>query len=79
MDRLRPRPWVNIELGAAWIKRVPIIPLCHSGLTPSDLPWPFADFHAWLAGVKGWGRQIGPRAPPETGLLRWVGNPPAIR
>lgn len=37
---------MNIELGAAWIKRVLIIPLCHSGLTPSDFPWPFADFHA---------------------------------
>src|ERR1700688_2643625 len=25
------RSWVNIELGAAWIRRIPIIPLCHSG------------------------------------------------
>src|SRR2546429_4579585 len=24
------RPWVNIELGAAWIKHRHIIPLCHS-------------------------------------------------
>jgi hypothetical protein len=40
------RPWVNIELGAAWITRVPIIPLCHSGLAVSALPRPFGDFHA---------------------------------
>jgi hypothetical protein len=40
------RPWVNIELGAAWIKRIPIIPLCHSGLSPTKLPRPFSDFQS---------------------------------
>jgi hypothetical protein len=40
------RPWVNIELGAAWIRGVPIIPLCHSGLSSSSLPRPFSDFQA---------------------------------
>lgn len=40
------RPWVNIELGAAWIRGVPIIPLCHSGLLIKDLPRPFGDFQA---------------------------------
>jgi hypothetical protein len=40
------RPWVNIELGAAWIREVPIIPLCHSGLSSSTLPRPFSDFQA---------------------------------
>jgi TIR domain len=40
------RPWVNIELGAAWIKRVPIIPLCHAGLSASTLPRPFSDFQS---------------------------------
>jgi hypothetical protein len=39
------RPWVNIELGATWIKRVPIIPLCHSGQTIAALPRPFSDFN----------------------------------
>jgi len=33
-------PWVNFELGAAWIRRIPIVPICHSGLTPADLPMP---------------------------------------
>jgi len=39
------RPWVNIELGAAWIKHRHIIPLCHSDLRVGDLPRPFGDFH----------------------------------
>ncbi len=34
------RPWVNFEVGAAWIKQVPIVPICHSGLEPSSLPVP---------------------------------------
>jgi hypothetical protein len=40
------RPWVNIELGAAWIKRLPIVPLCHSGQRADALPKPFSDFAA---------------------------------
>jgi hypothetical protein len=40
------RPWVNIELGAAWINHVPVIPLCHSGLDIAKLPRPFGDFNA---------------------------------
>jgi hypothetical protein len=35
------RPWVNFEVGAAWMKQVPIVPICHSGLEPSALPVPF--------------------------------------
>jgi hypothetical protein len=40
------RPWVNIELGAAWIRRVPVIPLCHSQQKVGTLPKPFGDFNA---------------------------------
>jgi hypothetical protein len=39
------RPWVNIELGAGWIKRLRVIPLCHSGLLVNTLPRPFGDFN----------------------------------
>lgn len=35
------RPWVNFEVGAAWISGIPIVPICHSGLRPRDLPMPF--------------------------------------
>jgi hypothetical protein len=40
------RPWVNIELGAAWITKVAIIPFCHSGLSTAQLPRPFSDFQS---------------------------------
>ena len=36
------RPWVNFEAGAAWLRGVPVIPLCHSGMTPNRLPIPLA-------------------------------------
>lgn len=36
------RPWINFEAGAAWMQQIPIIPLCHAGLTPGDLPAPLS-------------------------------------
>jgi TIR domain len=36
------RPWINFEAGAAWMRDVPIIPVCHGGLTPGDLPMPLS-------------------------------------
>jgi hypothetical protein len=36
------RPWVNWEGGAGWIKDIPVIPLCHSGMTPAKLPPPLS-------------------------------------
>lgn len=40
-DSIR-RPWINFEAGAAWMRKVPVIPLCHSGLLPRDLPMPLS-------------------------------------
>jgi hypothetical protein len=34
------RPWINFEAGAGWIREIPVIPLCHSGIEPSKLPLP---------------------------------------
>lgn len=34
------RPWINFEAGAGWVRGIPVIPLCHSGISPSDLPIP---------------------------------------
>lgn len=34
------RPWINFEAGSGWIRAVPVIPLCHSGMEPSKLPFP---------------------------------------
>jgi hypothetical protein len=36
------RPWVQFELGAAWSRQVPIIPICHSGLKAAELPMPLS-------------------------------------
>jgi TIR domain-containing protein len=39
-------PWINFEAGCGYIKRIPIIPICHSGLEKSSLPDPVAMFQA---------------------------------
>ncbi len=36
------RPWVQFEVGAAWMKEIPIIPVCHSGLRLIDLDEPLS-------------------------------------
>ena len=36
------RPWVQFEVGAAWMKGVPVIPVCHSGMKMSDLQMPLS-------------------------------------
>jgi L-histidine Nalpha-methyltransferase len=33
-------PWINFEAGVAWMHKIPIIPVCHSGLLPRHLPMP---------------------------------------
>ena len=40
------RPWVNFEVGAAWASSAPIVPICHSGLRPQDLPMPYSVLHS---------------------------------
>ena len=34
------RPWVNFEAGAVWLRGIPVVPACHSGLEPQALPIP---------------------------------------
>ena len=43
------RPWINFEAGAGWVRDIPVIPLCHSGLTPSKLPMPLVLLQAAMA------------------------------
>ena len=40
------RPWINFETGCCWIKKRSIIPICHSGLSLSQLPVPLSMFQA---------------------------------
>jgi uncharacterized SAM-dependent methyltransferase len=44
------RPWINFEAGAAWISDKRLIPICHSGLNPGELPMPLSVLHAIEAG-----------------------------
>jgi hypothetical protein len=34
------RPWVNFEAGCAWLKKIPVVPVCHSGQRLEQLPSP---------------------------------------
>lgn len=40
------RPWINFEAGAAWIRRIPLIPICYAGLSKTELPAPFSALEA---------------------------------
>jgi hypothetical protein len=44
------RPWINFEAGAGWVRDIPVIPLCHSGMEPSQLPMPLNLLQAAKAG-----------------------------
>ncbi len=38
------RPWINFEAGCGWIKDIPIMPICHSGLKVSQIGAPISSF-----------------------------------
>lgn len=40
------RPWVNFEAGAVWLRGIPVIPFCHSGMSPNNLPVPLGMLEA---------------------------------
>lgn len=46
------RPWVHFEIGAAWMKGRTILPVCHSGLKPSELPLPLASLQGIELGTE---------------------------
>jgi hypothetical protein len=35
------RPWINFEVGGGWVREIPVVPVCHSGLDKAHLPLPF--------------------------------------
>lgn len=37
------RPWINYEVGAAGIRGIPTVPVCHTGFAPARLPVPFSE------------------------------------
>lgn len=40
------RPWINFEAGCSWNRKIPIVPVCHSGQQRNDLPPPLSSFQA---------------------------------
>lgn len=42
------RPWINFEAGAGWVRKIPVVPLCHSGITPGRLPIPLSSLQAGM-------------------------------
>lgn len=40
------RPWIYAEFGAGWIRGIPTISVCHSGLRKDQLPVPLSHFQA---------------------------------
>jgi len=43
------RPWINFEAGAGWVRGIPVIPICHSGMNPDTLPPPLSSLQSALA------------------------------
>jgi hypothetical protein len=73
------RPWINFEAGAAWMRQITIVPLCHAGLTPKDLPAPLSFKQGILLtetrGLQRLYARIAKEldcAPPETSLQKLV-------
>src|SRR5579862_2968037 len=40
------RPWIQFEAGAAHVRGIEIVPLCHSGMTGARLPVPLSESQA---------------------------------
>ena len=40
------RPWIYAEFGAGWIRGIPTISVCHSGLRKDQLPVPLSHYQA---------------------------------
>jgi len=40
------RPWLNFETGVGWTRKIPVIPLCHSGCDIGDLPSSLSAFQS---------------------------------
>jgi hypothetical protein len=38
------RPWIQFEAGAAHLRGIPIVPICHGGLTCAQLPVPLSEY-----------------------------------
>src|ERR1041384_6150853 len=51
-------PWINYEVGAAGVRGIPIIPICHSGLVPHQLPVPLSESESGVITDASWLQKI---------------------
>jgi len=54
------KSWINFEAGAGCIRDIPVIPLCHSGMEPADLPFPLKLLQAATATEESSLKQVFP-------------------
>jgi hypothetical protein len=43
------RSWIHFEAGSAWVRDIPVVPVCHSGMHPGELPIPLRLLQSVLA------------------------------
>ncbi len=41
------RPWINFEAGGAWMAGKRVVPVCHAGMSPRELPEPLRSLQAY--------------------------------
>ena len=51
-------PWINFETGACHSQKIPVIPICHSGMTPETLPIPLLFFQGLEAQANEFGVRV---------------------
>ncbi len=78
-DESVTRPWINFEAGAGWIKGIPVVPVCHTGMRPVDLPIPLNMLQAIEANDVGGLKRLYARLANELGAATPKGDFEAIR
>ncbi len=76
------KPWLNFELGCAWMKGIFILPICHSGITIANLPQPLSMFQGLDLNQENFpemlftllGKQLGIRKLPHLNFAEMAGE-----
>lgn len=56
-DSIR-KPWTFFEAGCAWVRKILIIPVCHSGLSAGQLPQPLVVFPGFDLDQRDFGQKL---------------------
>ena len=68
------RPWINFEAGAVWLRKAPVVPICHTGFEKAKLPSTLGHLQAVEANETGLDQVYGmiakklPSKKPQAGL-----------